>query len=155
MSKTIYDLKIDKPCPMYLPDAKKSGDYHDCKSCSKQVRDFRGMSAEQILAEFKPGMCGTFNAEQLPGQPRLNFRKRLLFYGLMLISFLGFQVSPIAAQSDKDTSLLKDSTLKSNNKIDKKKSCDHCTETKVKSDKRKPLFKFRRRHWRTRGCPNF
>lgn len=155
MSKTIYDLKIEKPCPMYLPDAKKSGDYHDCKSCSKQVRDFRGMSAEQILAEYKPGMCGTFNAEQLPGQLPLSFSRSLLLYSLMLISFLGFQVSPITAQSNKDTSLLKDSTLKSNNKITKKKSCDNCNETKVKSDKRKPLFKFRRRHRRLRGCPNF
>lgn len=155
MSKTIYDLKIERPCPMYLTDAKKSGDFHYCKTCTKQVRDFRGMSFEQIMAEIKPGQCGTFDSEQLPGQPTLSFRRRLLFYSLMLISFLGFQVHPISAQAYQDTSLLNDTSLKSNAKIDKKKSCNDCKEVKEKSKKHRSLFRFRRRYRKLRGCFNF
>ncbi len=70
-----------------------------CKSCHKEVTDFREMSAQEIQKQLKKGGCGIFLPEQLVHRPKLSVLKRVAFYGLMGLSFLGFQVQPLQAQT--------------------------------------------------------
>ena len=44
-------------------------------------------------------MCGIFLQTQLPAQVKMTRSRQFLFYGLTLLSFLGFNVSPINAQT--------------------------------------------------------
>jgi len=106
METNTNQLAIESPCPMRL---KSNGNgTFDCKSCNTIVKDFRGLSHEEIKAQFEPGGCGVFTEDQLPGQPPMVWHMKWRFAALTFLAFMGFSVSPLQAQttekpSDKTT----------------------------------------------------
>jgi hypothetical protein len=90
------NLRIDNPCPMLLSRMEKEGDGYFCKSCSKHTVDFRGKTPEEIRSQLTANTCGIFYPEQLSQSPTPFFRQGL-FYALTVLSFLGFNVSPLKA----------------------------------------------------------
>ena len=68
-----------------------------CASCSCKTVDFRGKSPTEIHASLTDGVCGLFTADQLPHQRQLVGRARLAFQFAVALSFLGFNVKPVAA----------------------------------------------------------
>jgi hypothetical protein len=68
-----------------------------CASCSCKTVDFRGKSSTEIQASLTDGVCGIFTEDQLPHQRQLVGRARLAFRFAVVLSFLGFNVKPVAA----------------------------------------------------------
>ena len=68
-----------------------------CASCSCKTVDFRGKSPTEIQASLTDGVCGIFTADQLPHHRQLVGRARLAFRFAVVLSFLGFNVKPVAA----------------------------------------------------------
>ena len=95
-------LKIDAPCPIVIKRLEKDGNDFSCKTCNKNVVDFRGKSSEEIKSILQHGMCGIYHRSQLPAQVKMTRARQFLFHGLTFLSFLGFNVSPINAQSNSE-----------------------------------------------------
>lgn len=95
----IEQLHIENPCPMRLQRMKQEGENYHCKSCGKNLVDFRQKSSSEIRATIQPGICGIFNRSQLPAQQSQSLVGKLLFYALAFVSVLGFPVKPLKAQS--------------------------------------------------------
>lgn len=91
------NLRIDSPCPVLLSRMTNNGDTFSCKSCKKEVIDFRNKTPEEIRLLITENSCGIFNPEQLTVVPRLSFSRQLLFTSLTVLSFLGFNVSSVQA----------------------------------------------------------
>ena len=152
---------IENPCPMILARIKKEGDFY-CKSCSKEIIDFRDKSNEEIIANSKNGVCGIYNENQVT-TTHYGFRKRFLFQLLTVLSFIGLNVKPLQAQeTPKKTepiNLSNDSIQKpeiGRIAIDPKRDTLLITE----NDKVKPKKKWFRRKKKnvkgsTIGCPSF
>jgi hypothetical protein len=87
---------IENPCPMILARIKKDGDFY-CKSCSKEIIDFRNKSNEEIISQSKDGSCGIYNEDQVT-KTHYGIRKRFLFQLLTIFSFIGLNVKPLQAQ---------------------------------------------------------
>jgi len=151
-------IQLSNPCPMLLARMKNEGADYYCNSCSKVVVDYSNKSIEEIIATFKPGTCGIFNPAHVQPNPPMPFKRRFLFYGLTLLSFFGFNVKPLQAQTTltkKDSSsisitpravVISDSdTVKTNT-----------SSTPIKKDK-KGLFRRKKkmRKFRPIGCPDF
>ncbi|MFM2000206.1 MAG: hypothetical protein RL204_2153 [Bacteroidota bacterium] len=149
------NIRVDNPCPFLLSRMKKEGDNYFCGSCSKTVVDFREKSTEEIIRQSKPGTCGVFRTEQLTGQRKQNLFRKSLFFLLTVMSFLGFNVKPLSAQTNDSTRAKTERVIidRSNNKGSK--------ESKIKVErpkKRKKKGLFRRRKQTeniTIGCPSF
>jgi hypothetical protein len=152
---------IENPCPMILNRIKKEGDFY-CKSCSKEIIDFRNKSSEEIISKSKDGSCGIYNEDQVT-KTHYGIRKRFLFQLLTIFSFIGFNVKPLQAQeTPKKTqpiNLSKDSIQKpviGRIAIDPKRD----TLLIPENDKVKPKKKWFRRKKKnvkgsTIGCPSF
>jgi hypothetical protein len=94
----MHNLRIDKPCPILLMRMEQTGENFSCKSCKKEVVDFRTKSAEEIAAILTPDTCGIFNNSQLSAQqPQFSFFRKGIFAALTVFSFLGFNVNPVSA----------------------------------------------------------
>lgn len=152
------NLKIDKPCPVYLSKDALLGNGFSCKGCNKHVIDFTNMSEEELLNNLKPNTCGIFTPEQIPQQGSYSGIKRMAFYSLMLLSFLGFQVKPMAASTDVmvDTTKNKGTTLvQKEGKQSRFQKQEDRKQEKVKNKRnRKSIFR-KKRKFRPMGCPNF
>ena len=152
---------IENPCPMILARIKKDGDFY-CKSCSKEIIDFRDKSNEEIIANSKEGVCGIYNEDQVT-TTKYGFRKRFLFQLLTVFSFIGLNVKPLQAQeTPKKTEPIKvaKDTIREpvigKIKIDPKRDTLLLTDP----DETKPKKKWFRRKkknvkGRTIGCPSF
>jgi hypothetical protein len=68
-----------------------------CASCACKTVDFRGKSSTEIQASLTDGVCGIFTEDQLPHQRQLVGLARLAFRFAVALSFLGFNVKPVAA----------------------------------------------------------
>jgi hypothetical protein len=143
-------LRIDSPCPMLLSRMKhRDGKGHFCRSCSKLVVDYRNYSTEELKATFTPGTCGIFNPDQLPGQQSMPIKRQVLFYGLTLLSFIGFNVKPLNAQHVVPADSLQVKMTAMAEKSDKKKA-----QKEESVRKKKKLFT-RRKKKHLSGCPVF
>lgn len=92
-------LKVANPCPFVPKESNRNCDGFHCKGCNKTIIDFRGMTEEEILENIDENTCGIFNSDQLPSQKSIEWSKKPLFYGMMLMSFLGFSVRPVYGQT--------------------------------------------------------
>ncbi len=92
-------MQIKNPCPVAIQRMDKKGDQFFCNSCQKDVIDFRDKSIDEIKQIISYGGCGIFNPDQMTHQKTYGFFHRTLFYGLALISFIGFNIKPLTAQT--------------------------------------------------------
>lgn len=104
------DLSIDNPCPVLLMRMKKTESGFYCSSCARNVIDYRNKNEEEIRANLKTGSCGIFDVAQLSAQRKMSFKRSLAFYTLACISFLGFNVQPLNAQTRDSTRVMNDKT---------------------------------------------
>jgi hypothetical protein len=158
MIKSLTTMKpsVQSPCPMMLFRMKeKNGEYY-CKGCQKEIIDFRDKSLVEIKAACTKDICGIFNNHQV-NKVRRPFTYHLKYMALVVLSFFGFNVAPLRAQSTpskkQNISLIQRQTV-----LDQKdykpgvvpaKSSEH-KSTKKKIVRRKKTLKFR-----TVGCPSF
>jgi hypothetical protein len=96
------NIRLDNPCPVLLSRMKGVDGGHFCQSCSKVIVDYTKLSVEEIRETMKPGACGIFTSGQVTTAPQNHFR-HFLFYSLALLSFLGFNVKPLKAQTTQRT----------------------------------------------------
>lgn len=155
------NLSISKPCPVSLLRMKKAGNNHFCSTCSKTIIDYRNKSIEEIEKEIQPTTCGIFLLEQLKGQTSFTFLKQLLFNGLTILSFLGFSVRPVNAQTKvakKDTTVevihakIKDSIAPSPNEI---KAMKLQQKIELREAKKRKKRSKKKRKYHVTGCPSF
>jgi hypothetical protein len=106
--KTVTNIKVENPCPFLLNRMKKEGNNYFCNSCSKTVIDFRDKTEDEIKCNVRKDTCGIFTIDQLKGHKRQSFLRQTLFYCLTVLSFLGFNVKPLTAQTQK----MKETTMK-------------------------------------------
>lgn len=139
-------VKISKPCPMSLSKMTSFDGTFYCKSCSKDVTDFRGLSANELKNQVFDNVCGVFDEEQV--QPiRFSRYKKTIFSVLTLVSLLGFSVNPVNA---------KDVQLQSG--IENQLSIADADGEKKKKKKRKKRwnpFKKKKKVFNPVGCPSF
>lgn len=162
------ELQLDAPCPMImaiLKGKKKNKLY--CKSCKKQLVDFREMAQPEILdyLQANKNSCGIFYEDQLKIRP-FNWREKAFFKLLVAASFLGFAVQPIHAQNLETApqELQVKAPLKKL-KNEQKTTLKTVSETTEKKEKRSNVTKkkrrrrrfrlFRRKRVHTGGCPAF
>jgi hypothetical protein len=91
------NLRIDNPCPVLLSRMSKTDSGFSCKSCKKEVIDFRDKTPEEINRSMGKDACGVFHTSQLSQQPERSFFRKGIFALLTVFSFLGFNVSPVNA----------------------------------------------------------
>lgn len=149
-------LRIESPCPSLLLRMDKNGDDYFCKSCSKTIIDFTQKTQEEIKDVLTEDSCGIFTADQLHRQQKQPFFRQSFFYLLTVLSFLGFSVKPLSAQTI-DTTRTKSETTKIDNKIDKSETIQadksKKKKAKEKSDSKK-LFR-KKKEVRVIGTPSF
>lgn len=90
-------MRVENPCPMILSRMSCGDGSFTCTSCKTQVVDFRNKSLEEIKRLSTPDTCGIFTTDQLPGQQKMAFSRKAVFYALAFCSFLGFNVRPVHA----------------------------------------------------------
>ena len=150
-------LKINNPCPVSLSNMKKCGDNFTCKSCDKIVIDFRNKTDEQIRKELTKDTCGIFNTSQLSGQTNYSNFRQVAFNLLTLFSFLGFNVSPLKAQTlpNKNEKKIEAPANKSISDTMKMKNKE---SNSLKRDRKRVFFRRKMKNqpqFRTIGTPSF
>ncbi len=147
-------LKIDSPCPFSLSRMGKNGNNYFCGSCSKIVIDFREKSEEEIKSCITKDTCGIFNLSQLPGQQRMHFHRKILFYSLTLLSFIGFNVKPMQAQTTETPKVVEENKPELEVCLDDTKG--QSVEFKaLVPEKKKAIRKKNKKLVRVGGCPSF
>tara|TARA_B100001173_G_C15684169_1_gene419171 strand:+ start:168 stop:557 length:390 start_codon:yes stop_codon:yes gene_type:complete len=122
---------------------KKHSEFH-CKSCSKKIIDFRDKSCNEIKAESTSETCGIFNEDQVEPQTNYNYYKKFVFKVLMILSLIGFNVSPLSANAY---------SLNANEKVEIKNEKE---KEKSKKEKKKRWNPFRKKKkFPVIGCPSF
>ena len=143
-------IHISNPCPMTLHSLQNQNELLHCRSCDKNITDCRGLNKLEVLSKIKPGDCGIFDSDLVATNKKTTFY-RFRYFGLVILSWIGFQVSPIQAQSIDSTKQhtfiqsIKDAAKRSSEKEKSKK------ETK----KRNRLFTRKKFRKQTIGCPDF
>ncbi len=110
-------ISVESPCPVQLNRMSKKGCNFYCGSCQSEVIDFRGKSDAYLKSQLKPGVCGIFDEEQLEIPVKMKPYRRLLFNGLAVLSFIGFSVKPLTAQTPDTVKTVQ--TQKASAEIDK------------------------------------
>lgn len=152
MTESLDNLRIENPCPFALTKMNKCGDNYYCKSCSKTIIDFRGKPVEDLKFLIDKDTCGIFSVDQLPGQQPMKWPRQFLLCGLTFLSFLGFSVKPLSAQTitPKDSvSINRKSPTKIESKRDKPMVKDTCNTTEKQGLLR------RKKKQKLIGCPAF
>lgn len=150
-----HNLRIECPCPFVPTRLNKDGNNYFCKSCSKSIIDFRNKTPEEIRSGLTANTCGIFTVEQLPGQQPMKWSRQLMLYCFTILSFLGFSIKPLAAQTTqpgKDTIQVDMNAVKKDNI-----KTDNETTIKLTSAKaeHKGLFRKKKKSKRLTGCPVF
>ena len=142
-------IQVHKPCPVQLRNMDKLQGCYFCKSCEKQITDFRNLSNGEIIDQITPNTCGIFDSDQL-NQSKIPFFRKIIYYVLSLISLLGFNIPSNFAQV---SSSQKDSIKKVVKPID---------NPNFKLEKKKPSKAYRRhrkkykkRKYQVIGTPSF
>jgi hypothetical protein len=150
----IDKLKVDKPCPVLLTRMTKNGQNYFCKSCSKIIVDFREKTIEEIKCSSNKDTCGIFTSEQLQGQQKMTLFRQTFYYFLTILSFFGFSVRPLNAQT---TKIIKDTALVEMNAQPKDtvKTDKTAINEKEHMTKSKGLFRKKKKRHKTIGTPSF
>lgn len=157
MESNSKQISVANPCPFLIRRMQKDGDNFFCPGCSKQIIDFRNKTYEEIKCVSTKDTCGIFYPEQLTGQRKMRFDRQSLFHLLTFLSFLGFYVKPLNAQTS-DTLSTKALTIFGIKKMDTRKINSESTE-KLPN----PIDKEKKRKKKSRknpyrgitGCPAF
>ena len=80
-------LRVENPCPMLLSRMSAGDGCFECKSCKKEVIDFRNKSSEEIKDLSTPETCGIFTLDQLPGQQKWVFLGKRCFMPWHFVRF--------------------------------------------------------------------
>jgi len=132
---------------MYIGNMRKKGGEFQCKSCSENIIDFRGISFIEIKKKSKPETCGIFNKNQVEPQTNYNHYKKFVFKVLMILSIIGFNVSPLS-----DNTYL----LNANEKVEIKNEKEKEKSKKEKKKRKKRWNPFRKKKkFPVIGCPSF
>lgn len=137
-------LRVENPCPMLLSRMSTGDGCFECKSCKKEVIDFRNKSSEEIKDLSTPETCGIFTIDQLPGQQKMGFSRKAVFYALAFCSFLGFNITPVQA-----------STKSFNQTGIPVFSATVAKEKETEKPKKKKKSKKAKKAYTTIGCPSF
>lgn len=157
--QNMQNIIIQNPCPFVPTKGNKTEKGHFCKSCKKEVVDFTKMNDEEIREKLTKNTCGIFYEDQLVAQPKLSFRRQIMFSTMTVLSFLGFQIRPIQAQvqENKYEEVFIETPQEKVEEDDKTKKTE--TATRNKKYRRRHFFRRRRRGkpivGRTIGCPTF
>jgi|GEM_PF-967876 len=155
MTKSQLDnLRVDKPCPVLLTRMTKDGQNYFCKSCSKTVVDFRDKTKDEIKRSINKDTCGIFTNDQLQGQQKTSILRQTLFYFLTVLSFFGFSVRPVSAQTTKtkkDTVSLDFNTQPQ----DTVRTSKTIMKESIPETNRKVLYRKKKKKYRTVGTPSF
>lgn len=153
-------IRIDKPCPFAPTNRNQVEGGFFCKSCSKTVRDFREATSEEIERQVTADTCGIFREDQLTHLPQFSLSRRFFFNTLTLLSFLGFNVHPVEAQTKESKYEEVYAPTESTEEQTDKEETILSAEVNKKNRKRR-----RRSFWRrkvkyslrgsVRGCPTF
>ena len=152
MSRTQNSIRIDNPCPMTLARVTNSDGTFFCDSCNNTIVDFRDKTTEEIIELIgSRKMCGIFNDTQL-NQPKYSMKYKLNYALLTGLAILGFNVSPIQAQTAVLDSCTYDPgfTVKT-----EKKEASPSTESYSKPKKRKLFRRRKKQKYRKLGCIDF
>lgn len=149
-------MEIKHPCPMSLNRMDETENGFFCSTCNKEVIDFRNMSIEEIKASLATGGCGLFNTDQLTNQRTYKPIYRLAFTLLTCLSFIGFSVKPLKAQTTQTPNTNRNIPA---SVVKQQKHRGISGNQKAKPYRRKGIRLFRRKRIRglrrTMGCPSF
>lgn len=154
-------LRISSPCPMSLNSLKNNNGDNYCKSCSKNIVDYRGKSWEELLTIYQKGSCGIFDQKEIADGIQWIWYKKILFYGLSFLSILGISVKPVFSQSNKTTtttdSVWIDTKPAPKECVNENQLNSNSTENpKAKPKNNKGIFrKKKKKKYRALGCPDF
>ncbi len=149
------NLRIDSLCPFVPTSMNMCGSDFHCKSCKKTIVDFRGKSLDEIASSLKPETCGVFTSDQLPGQQEMTWSRKWLFYGMAVLSVLGFSIRPVSAQPPvkRNQMVVIDKTSTKQNPIT---VCEKREATSKSKPGRRGIFgRKKRKVYRFVGCPSF
>ncbi len=150
-------IDLPNPCPMLSSRMIEHGNGFHCPSCKTKVIDFTNATNEEITLAFNNGVkCGIFSEKQIENPfGSKTWPYTMLFKFLVFLSFLGFNVSPLNAQStEKNKPKLETLKEKRTNYITgdrlylKERKVEQRREKKSKRKKKKQKF-------RVTGCPAF
>lgn len=155
------NLKIENPCPVVLARLQSSKhttpDEYYCSSCSNTVVDCRKLPKQEIATLLKtPNFCGIFEEQQLGGQMQKSWWYQIALNGLMILSFLGLNVSPMNAQDTLSTpdTITTPKEEESTTNIDIKNTVEVEKNNKPINRKRRRRRLFKRKT-KLMGCPTF
>lgn len=155
MSNRQPELKVERPCPMTLGRMKRAGGFW-CRSCNKNIIDFRGMGADEIVAKIgSKQVCGIFNSDQVK-TIRLSRPRNILFKLLTAFAFIGFNVKPLSAQERRpanDEGKVHEQNFDSVKRFEEKK--DRSDSTIAAPAKKKWWKRKKKKTYRTVGTPSF
>jgi hypothetical protein len=152
MEKNGPTCKVDAPCPMALFRLQKNGKDFYCTGCKKEVIDFRDRPDKDIRKAAQEGTCGIFHAKQLKSTSNYSGLQSMLFYALLFVSVLGFQVKPLHAQQATAPDSLH---VHGKCKIEPVNKEDEKKEEVSTVKKRKSFFRKKKRNFISVGCPSF
>ncbi len=144
------NLRINHPCPYLVNRLVKDGDNLHCRSCKKNIVDFRGMDFEEIKCKVTPDTCGIFTIDQLKGQRKMTFWGKVVFYTLMVCSFLGFNVKPAKAHY-----ISNQRPLISINDSGKLKKAPRSVRREMKKNRKYKITRRGKKKTFRMGCPDF
>jgi len=98
--KSIQKPTVLHPCPMLLGRMSNPDETYFCRSCKKNLVDFRGKTNEEIRAKSTPDTCGIFYPEQVRTVKPKQLYMKLAFHLLVCLSFLGVSVKPLFGQHE-------------------------------------------------------
>jgi hypothetical protein len=152
--KPMTNLRIDNPCPMLLSRMSKTDSGFSCKSCKREVIDFRDKTPEEIATAITADTCGIFNNSQLAAAPKHSLFRKGIFAALTVLSFLGFNVSPVNAAPVRSSGAM---ITQSGAGQDEKENASLSKKTSGSAAKPKPKKKSHKKtkEFKTIGCPSF
>ncbi|WP_452220292.1 carboxypeptidase-like regulatory domain-containing protein [Lacinutrix salivirga] len=118
-----FNLEINTPCSEKFNQFTPTPKGGFCGSCEKEVIDFTGMNAQQIISYFKnkenKNTCGQFNSNQLGSYVKNPRKSKLvsLLSGIGLACLSLFSFTTVQAQEIKNSSEIKTDTTKNTFKV--------------------------------------
>lgn len=143
-------LHLNSPCPVVINRLKKDGNNFNCSSCNKKVTDYRNQSLAEVKSSIKKGECGIFDEEHItPIKKSISYH--FLFKVLTILSFIGFNVQPINAQTQNNDSTSTNTTINYQSKT----TGAQLEKSKPKKSKRILFFWRKKQKFAPVGCPSF
>lgn len=148
MKSTQQKVTLQKPCPVAMSSLKGVNRNFYCNSCSKTVVDFRGQSFNEIRSKSNGETCGVFDENQV-APIQFSKSRKVLFTALTLASLIGFNITPVRA--DTSSNHINSVNLVSSS-LDKDKKKEK--EAKKKKKRWNP-FRKKKKIFTPVGCPSF